>query len=362
MNTIGRLDVELNRAMTVHGQQSSAQNKMKMLTSPQNGYMRSVACPRDSRLSVSRSWNGLVFQVSPIKNGHTNGHTTVPPLARENGWDSPRSGMSTPEKLLDSPFVSEPKARFSIGSDDVDEHSYFSQFDYSDTEQEYVTLDNNYIVRATSTPSYTRHYSMLDFKRNQLNNSTRSDKSRSIGSSVHNQVFIDKNKNLDQSYSIQKSLNIKGLKKIAENIGSVLSLSPRKDANPKLFSPREEEMCVKRERSKSVGDLEMFQDYIGEGTVGEGEGSGEGLGHYSDDDVDGDDYGFLSYPFSSTSFLSTVNKTKSPTPSHRILPRIRKSKTKPLPGAQHACMWSSQVSEKENDLLKFKFIYNAFDL
>lgn len=68
------------------------------------------------------------------------------------------------------------------------------------------------------------------------------------------------------------------------------------------------------------------------------------MGHYSDDDVDGDDFGFLSYPFSSTSFLSTVNKTKSPTPSHRILPRIRKSKTKPLPGAQHACMWSSQVS------------------
>lgn len=253
MKTIGRLNVELTRAMTVHGQQSSAQNKMKMLTSPQNGYMSSVAYPQDSRLSVSRSWNGLVFQVSPIKNGHTNGHTTVSPLARENGWDSPRSGMSTPEKLLDSPFVSEPKARFSIGSDDVDEHSYFSQFDYSDTEQEYVTLDNNYIVRATSTPSYTRHYSMLDFKRNQLNNSTRSEKSRPTSSSVHNQVFIDKNKNLDQSYSIQKSLKIKGLKKIAENIGSVLSLSPRKDANPKLFSPREEETCVKRERSKSVG-------------------------------------------------------------------------------------------------------------
>lgn len=39
---------------------------------------------------------------------------------------------------------------------------------------------------------------------------------------------------------------------------------------------------------------------------------------------------------------NTMNKTKSPTPSHRILPRIRRSKTKPLPGAQHACMWSSQ--------------------
>lgn len=328
--------------MTVHGQQQHrAQNKMRMsVTSPRNGYMSSVAYPPDPGLSVSRSWNGLVFQVSPIKNGHTNGHATLSPLARENVWDS--HGLSTPDKLQESALISESKPRFSIGSDDAEEHSYFSQFEYCDREQEYVTLDNNYIVRATPTnPPYTRHHSMLDFKRNQLNNSTRSETMRPlVSSSVHNQVFIDRNKNLGQSYSIQKSLKKKSLKKIAENIGSVLSLSPKKDGNPKLFSPREEEVCVKRERSKSVGDLELFQELVGQGT----EGEGEGMGHYSDDDVDGDDFGFLSYPFSSTSFLSTVNKTKSPTPSHRILPRIRKSKTKPLPGAQHACMWSSQVS------------------
>ncbi|XP_062598081.1 uncharacterized protein LOC134259513 [Saccostrea cucullata] len=328
--------------MTVHGQWSSAQNKMKMLPSNQNGYMNSAAYPQDSQLSVSRSWNGLVFQVSPIRNGYTNGHTMVSPLVcQENGSDSPRSGMSTPDKMLDSPFVPVSKPRFSIGSDDVEEASYYSQFDYLEPEQEYVTLDNNYLVTTTSTPAYTRHLSMLDFKRNQLNNSTRSDKSRQVPFSAHNQVFIDKN--LDQSYSKQKSLKRKSLKKIAENIGSVLSLSPRKDGNPKLFSPREETVCVKRERSKSVGDLEMFEDLMGQRTVGQEGGDGEGLGHYSDDDVDGDDYGFLSYPFSSSSYLSVaMNKTKSPTPSHRILPRIRRSKTKPLPGAQHACMWSSQ--------------------
>lgn len=334
--------------MTVHGQRStcSSENKMKMLPSTQNGYVGSVVHPQDSDLSVSRSWNGLVFQVSPITIGHTNGHTVVSPLScQENYLDSPRSGTSTPEKLLESSFVSVAKPRFSIGDDDVDENSYYSQFEYSDTEQEYVTLDNNYIVSAP-TPVYTRHFSMLDFKRNQLNNSTRSDKSRRVPFSAHNQVFIDKNKNLDQSSNKQKSLKRKSLKKIAENIGSVLSLSPRKDGNPRLFSPNEEEeVYVKKERSKSVGDLEMFQDFLGQRTVGDGEGDREGLGRYSEDDVDGDDFGFLSYPFPSSSFLSVaMNKTKSPTPTHRILPRIRRSKTKPLPGAQHTCMWSSQVS------------------
>lgn len=116
-------------------------------------------------------------------------------------------------------------------------------------------------------------------------------------------------------------------------------------------------MCVKWERSKFVGDLEMFQDYIGEGIVREGEGSGEGLGYYSDDDVDGDDYGFLSYLFFFIFFFFIVNKMKFFIFLYCILLWIWKSKIKFFFGVQYVCMWSLQVSEKENDLFMFKFIY-----
>lgn len=70
------------------------------------------------------------------------------------------------EKVLDFLFVFEFKVCFFIGFDDVDEYFYFFQFDYFDMEQEYVILDNNYIVRVISILFYIRYYFMLDFKRN----------------------------------------------------------------------------------------------------------------------------------------------------------------------------------------------------
>ena len=300
--------------MTVHGHRSKSADKMKYLEGHQNGYMSTMVYSQDDEyLNTNRSWNGFVFHVTPARNGHKNGFIPVP----TNSQESPRNKTET-------------KPKFSIGDDEEDEKPCYANYNDLENEPIYVSLDNNYILQNSFTPS-SRHLSMIDFKRNQLNNSTRSEKSRQY-LSAHSQVFVDRNRNIDSS---SKPWKRKSLKKLAENIGTVLSLSPRKDGNPKLFSPKQEETFPKRERSKSVGDLEMFNAYNTESESKDSHSDSE------DDDVDGDDFGFLSYPFSSASFLSlAMNRSKSPAPTHRILPRIRKSKTKAIP-----CMWSSQVGE-----------------
>ncbi|KAK3100288.1 hypothetical protein FSP39_017710 [Pinctada imbricata] len=318
--------------MTVHGPRSKSVDKMKSLDSHQNGYIGTMMLSQDDEyVDINRSWNGLVFQVTPYTNG------IKPGFASESS-----DSQDSPQPTSDS------KPKFTIG-DDSDGPSLY---DYSTYEKEpiYVTLDNNYLVPSSLTPN-SRHLSLLDFKRNQLNNSTHSEKSKPIRS-AQSQVFVDRNKNIEPSL---KTLKRRSLKKIAENIGSVLSFSPKKDGNPKLFSAKQEETFPKRERSKSVGDLEVLPGFQSDGERKDSESYSD---DEEDDDVDGDDFGFLSYSFSSSSFLPpAMNRSKSPVPTHRILPRIRKSKTKAIP-----CMWSSQGNCTWSSVSGRKVVLRPFNL
>lgn len=298
--------------MTVHGHRSDLDTPVKIkLAAQQNGInITQAVYPNNNSINnnMNDSWNGFIFRVSPLTNGNV-----VPVL----------------EQVRDSPTSVDSDVKFSIGNDG-NEESYYAQLYNSEYEEpEYVTLDNNYFYNNVNPP--TRHLSMIDFKRNQLNQSTRSEKSKPTNLRLN----LDKNRNA--SSFKEKQFSRRSLKKIAENIGSkVLTLTPRGTGGSTPTQSKSLPQSMGRERSRSVGDLRQYEGY---GVDDDGEDSK----CYSDDD-DGDEFGFLSYPFSSSSSLA-MNNNKSPSPTHRkILPKLR-SKTKPLPGvAPTSCMWSPQVS------------------
>lgn len=272
--------------MTVHGHSEK-------LESQKNGYVSKMVY-RDCD-AMNRSWNGYMFRVSPL--ALPNGNLTYP----RNGYGPPK-------------FNNETRTTFSL-SYDGDESS---QFDSLESEPEYVTLDNNYLLRQFSPPS--RHMSILDFKRNEFNNT----QSSTLNRQSHSQSLISVKSPLkDKKW--QKS----SLKKLATNIGAVLSLSPR--GEPLKRFP-EEYAPVKRERSKSVGDI------IDDIKTGQ-----NGVDLCLSDDDDNDDFGFLGYPKCSSSLSLAMNKSKSPSSGHKILPKRFRSKTRPVPPV-NTTLWSPEVS------------------
>lgn len=275
--------------MTVHGQQEKPYTH-------QNGFVSKMVYP-DSETMMNRSWNGYMFHVSPLS--------------------LPNGNIATPQKAHGPPkFSNEMRANFSM-SYDGDESS---QFDSLDSETEYVTLDNNYFLRTFSPPS--RHLSILDFKRNELNDN----KTNSLTRQSHSQSLISVKSPLKDRKWQKKSL-----RKLATNIGAVLSLSPRGGESLRRFP--EEYVSVKRERSKSVGDIVENAKYEKE----------DSIELCLSDDDDNDDFGFINYPKCSSSLSLAMNKTKSPSSTHKILPKRFRSKTRPVP-VVNTTLWSPEVS------------------
>ncbi|VDI17995.1 Rho GTPase-activating protein 6 [Mytilus galloprovincialis] len=273
--------------MTVHGQQEKPYTH-------QNGFVSKMVYP-DSETMMNRSWNGYMFHVSPLS--------------------LPNGNIATPQKAHGPPkFSNEMRANFSM-SYDGDESS---QFDSLDSETEYVTLDNNYFLRTFSPPS--RHLSILDFKRNELNDN----KTNSLTRQSHSQSLISVKSPLKDRKWQKKSL-----RKLATNIGAVLSLSPRGGESLRRFP--EEYVPVKRERSKSVGDIVENAKYEKE----------DSIELCLSDDDDNDDFGFINYPKCSSSLSLAMNKTKSPSSTHKILPKRFRSKTRPVP-VVNTTLWSPE--------------------
>lgn len=275
--------------MTVHGPSEK--------TTRQNGFVKKIVYPDSSDSMMNRSWNGYMFHVSP------------PSL--------PNGNVSSAQKSNGPPkFSNETRTKFSL-SYDGDESS---QFNSMESEPEYVTLDNNYFLRHFPPPS--RHLSILDFKRNELNNN----ETNSLMRHTHSQSSL-----IVKTPQKDKKFQKRSLRKLATNIGAVLSLSPRGESLKRF---PEEYIPAKRERSKSVGDI--VEDLGSKRTNSSVELC------LSDDD-DNDDFGFLNYPKCSSSLSLAMNKGKSPSSTHKILPKRFRSKTRPVP-VVNTTLWSPEVS------------------
>ncbi|XP_069130193.1 rho GTPase-activating protein 4-like [Argopecten irradians] len=364
--------------MTVHGQRSSsseAHSPSDFTTcSSSDGFGVSPSVYPIAKMN--RSWNGLVFQVSPLPNGGVpNGYFSTEETQKmeiprsisdpsENGrkyptLESPRNCSSLSRAPQTNGYRKEfPRSisyqenyHGSVPIPDVSRNSpslsnsyssghYHSQTGLNDSgslnssryleseeEPEYVTLDNSYVFpsRSSNSPSTSPSKHSLNFRRNQLNGSVRSENIRII----NNHIAAERDRIVgNQLKEKQKSRN--SLKRIAENIGA--ALTPR--GGPKLVKDEDAGLGMGRARSKSVGDLREYKHQ-----------NDDDLGEYSccySDDDDGDDFGFLSYPFASSSLsLANMSKNKSHSQTHAILPKKWRSKTKPLPGVA-SCMWSPQ--------------------
>ncbi|XP_060085869.1 uncharacterized protein LOC132565247 [Ylistrum balloti] len=369
--------------MTVHGQRSSSSeahmSSAFTTSSSPNGFDVSPGVFPIAKMN--RSWNGLVFQVSPLPNGRIpNGYISVeeaqkPDIPRsisdpsENGRKYPtpdgsrycstlsRAPLTNGYRTLDGVRREFPRSisyqenyHGNVPVPDVSRNSpslsnsyssgqYHSQSGLNDSgslnssryleseeEPEYVTLDNSYVFpsRGQQSPSTSPSKYNLNFRRNQLNGSVRSENIRII----NNHIAAERDRIVgNQLKEKQKTRN--SLKRIAENIGAVLT--PR--GGSKIVKDENVVLGMGRARSKSVGDLREYKhqndDDVGEYSC-----------CYSDDD-DGDDFGFLSYPFASSSLSLAMSKSKSHSQTHAILPKKWRSKTRPLPGVA-TCMWSPQ--------------------
>lgn len=248
---------------------------------------------------------------------------TLPRHYGEKGYSSDRS-----DNASDFGMSSHRKLAFSNSLDDDDATSSSVNDADLEQEEEYVTLDRNYLFGFRTTPA--RHLSLVDIKRNRFDTDSRNCKNQTR---VQN---LSRNCSIEETREKSKTLSRKSLRRIAKNITSVIT--PR-------TTQGDEHKNALRTRSKSFGDLQQFRkDHVKKKDrekENEKEKDADSSSCYSDDD-DGDDFGFLSYPFASS---SAMHKAKSPSSTHRILPKIWKGKTKGSAVSSGAtCLWTPEVS------------------
>ena len=379
--------------MTVHTDRSRfPQEEGKVGHGPVlvNGH-RKIEGPLLQNLTLCRSWNGCTWQLqqhaeSPrIPNGEIGLSQTlpIPSKTRDNTSvyanvrrDSPGTKSRESPVSLGSGTSSE-RNRFARSYDDDSVTTASSNFDSTDQEEEYVTLDRSYIFpRSFRTP--THHSSMIDLQHNSLyspkisNEELASQNSRTLSGrhtkfrppftrsvSVNSKVNIP-DTDLDAVDENGKPISWtkRSLKKIYENIGESLKpklttpISPKTDQFDPVFL-NDDKMSIQseyvgirkdennannnkntdrldsgnqkqRKRSKSLGEVQLF---------------GEENENELDSDQDGDDFGFKSYPFVHS---SAMHKAKAPSSHHRILPKRWRSKPRSSSGS---CLWSPEVGE-----------------
>ena len=132
-----------------------------------------------------------------------------------------------------------------------------------------------------------------------------------------------------QTVSQRREWKNSSLERVSESkVQTIATFTPIKNVTPSpgVLDQRH------RKRSRSLPDLQID---IGGSSC-----------NFSDDE-DGDDFGFLSYPFLPSCFTTAaMQKAKSPSPGHKILPKRWRSKTKPLPNAVASSLWSREVSRR----------------
>ena len=381
--------------MTVHTDRSRfPQNKERehgpMLV---NGH-RKIEGPLLENLTLCKSWNGCTWQLqrapesreSPrIPNGEIGLSQTLPIPAKSRESTSiyaniRRDSPSTRSQSRESPVslgsgTSSDKNRIARSYDDDSITTASSNFDSTDQEEEYVTLDRSYIFpRSFRVP--THHTSMIDLQHNSLyspkisNEELANQNGRTVPNkhskfrapftrsvSVNGKVHIHET-DLDSVDEKGRPISWtkRSLKKIYENINDTLK--------PKVSSPtiqktdnfdpvflnydkisihseyvgiRQGTNAVEnqetsdsgkqkqRKRSKSLGELQLF---------------GENNENELDSDEDGDDFGFKSFPFDHS--LAAMHKTKGSSSHHRILPKRWRSKPRT---SAASCLWSPEVSQ-----------------
>ena len=385
--------------MTVHADRSRfPEEKGKVGHGPVlvNGH-RKIEGPLLENLTLCRSWNGCTWQLqrheeSPkIPNGEIGLSQTfpIPSKPRESTSiyanfrrDSPGTKSRESPVSLGSGTSSE-RNRIARSYDDDSVTTASSNFDSTDQEEEYVTLDRSYVFpRSFRTP--THHSSMIDLQHNSLyspkisNEDLANQNSRTLSGRVTTKFRPPFTRSVSVNSKVQHihetdldAVDINGkpiswtkrsLKKIYENIGDSLkpklttptTTSPKTDKSDPVFlnddrmSIHSEYVGIRRDqndavntgnansgnskqrkRSKSLGELQLF----GENNENELD-SDENV---YDSDEDGDDFGFKSYPFVHS---SAMHKGKPPSSHHRILPKRWRSKPRSTSGS---CLWSPEV-------------------
>lgn len=335
---------------------SPGQNGM-LNTFPMSGKFREFV-RRDSLLSKSRD-------SPPISLGSTDRPSSVDRLSNDR---LSTDRLSSGDRLSNS----SDRNRFATSYDDDSLTTASSNFDSSEQEEEYVTLDRSYgLSRSFRSHPVSHHSSMIDLKHNSLYSpKINNDEAALHGGSTRtlpHRKFRGPLRSVSVNETDLDSVDVDGksipwakrsLKRIYENIGEALK---QKQITPK--SPSEDKISIQsgyvgirndfnssesgsvnteastnsgktsstgklRKRSKSLGELRLF-----------GEQNENELDSETDNsDIDGDDFGFLSHSFVHST--PAMQKSKSPSAHHRILPKRWRSKPRNSTAGQ--CLWSPE--------------------
>lgn len=289
--------------------------------------------------------------------------------------------LSTDRLSGDRLSNSSDRNRFATSYDDDSLTTASSNLDSSEQEEEYVTLDRSYIFpRSFRGQHLSHHSSMIDLKHNSLYSPKVNNDSapNSCNTLPHNRKFRGPLRSVSVNETDLDAVDVDGksipwakrsLKRIYENIGEVLKPKPTTPKTPiedflpvqsdyvgirndlsdsnsiktetdkQSDSGKTQKQVVKlRKRSKSLGELQLF----GEQNEHELDSESEENSVDSDSDIDGDDFGFLSHPFVHSS--PAMQKSKSPSAHHKILPKRWRSKSRTSTSGQ--CLWSPEVSNR----------------
>lgn len=348
---------QLQTSPEVH-KDSPGQNGM-LNTFPVSGRLRDFI-RRDSLLSKSRD-------SPPISVGSTDRPGSVDRLSNDR---LSTDRLSSGDRLSNS----SDRNRFATSYDDDSITTASSNFDSSEQEEEYVTLDRSYVFpRSFRNHPVSHHSSMIDLKHNSLyspkiNNDEVAQHGGSTRTLPHRK-FRAPLRSVSVNETDLDSVDIDGktipwakrsLKRIYENIGEAFK---QKQNTPK--SPSDDKVSIQsgyvgirndfnssesgsvgtehtvdsgktnstgklRKRSQSLGELRLFGEQNENELDSETDGS----------DIDGDDFGFLSHSFVHST--PAMQKSKSPSAHHRILPKRWRSKPRNSTAGQ--CLWSPEVS------------------
>ena len=334
--------------------------------------------------------NGLLMNTFPIPGRHSikdyhyirrdsllsksrDSPTSVSSVDRPSSVDRLSNDRLSTDRLSSGDRLSNgsDRNRFTASYDDDSLTTASSNLDSSEQEEEYVTLDRSYIFpRSFRAHHLSHHSSMIDLKHNSLyspkvNNvdtvslsgtlpQNRKYKSPPLRSVSVNETDLDAVDEDGRSIPWAK----RSLKRIYENIGEALKSKPSTPRTPvedilsvhsdyvgiRYDSPSVDTNSVSsnnqsdsgktkgpqklRKRSKSLGELQLF-----------GESNENELDSDTHSDIDGDDFGFLSHDYVHSS--TAMQKSKSPLPHHRILPKRWRSKPRSSTSGQ--CLWSPEV-------------------
>lgn len=391
------------RTMLVNGEREIHGIRGPLLV---NGEQK-IEGPMLENLTLSQSWNGCIWHLrhnSPESHQTSTGHNgmlntyPIPGKLRDNIFirrdsllsksrDSPPislGSMDRPSSVdrLSNDRVSSDRLsnssdrnRFATSYDDDSLTTASSNFDSSEHEEEYITLDRSYVFqRAFRNHPVSHHSSMIDLKHNSLYspkvNNDEVAKSGGSTNTLPHRKFRGTLRSVSVNETDLDNVDMDGrsipwakrsLKRIYENIGEAFKnktntpksqtedktsvhseyVGIRNDLNTSEINSESDDHIQDsgnpktpgrlRKRSKSLGELRLF----GEQNENELDDS-----ETDSSDVDGDDFGFLSHSFVHSS--PAMQKSKSPSAHHRILPKRWRSKPRNSTAGQ--CLWSPEVS------------------